>query len=541
MSKVLQFTSNTIPLASSIADMQATIKGLFTGNGWQVHHEVVPGTIGILDIIPPASQTIGDGSTKDIVRLTFSDTSIQIQNYMYRYANPIGQTRIVVASTVNAPYGAGAIAHSLTIDGVTVSGAVGSAGTTANENHYSLFEALRDSANATITDWNFYYFKADENNLAPEDAIWCVRKTVSSTMKSLSASNCALTNMAYGSPYIPVQTPGQTPPVGFNSGSADQSKMSITVDLANGWIYYFACLERSFFLCSQTVTGKYGPLAATWIENDVALAAKPSSMFASIMESFIGVFDSSVGGQTSQLKLKPAKFYMFSHVNMDQAAAPTTVNFASQNVSLHPFLYQVFAYESSDSIPAGYGGSYHVLASQLGFDGGASGALSTETISPLVIADGVQVVFNASNSANNTATGYSIGKSWGTVYAIPYTPSYEMTDIFKALTTVPDGVIQLAEMMAGGTTTTANLDGTTNYTSVALTDASEFPATGGNFFINGEPWHYTGKTGNTLTGTTRALYGRPKRKSFTGDKVKIGMWFLKYNHAAIPVGYESPI
>jgi hypothetical protein len=33
MSKVLQFTSNTIPLGATIADMQATIKGLFTSNG----------------------------------------------------------------------------------------------------------------------------------------------------------------------------------------------------------------------------------------------------------------------------------------------------------------------------------------------------------------------------------------------------------------------------------------------------------------------------------------------------------------------------
>lgn len=541
MSKVLQFTSNTIPLGATIADMQATIKGLFTSNGWQVHYEVVPGTVGTLDLIPPASETIGDGSTKDIVRLTFSATSIQIQNYMYRYANPLGQTRIVVSSTVGAPYGAGAIAHSLTIDGVTVSGAVGSASSTANENHYSLFQALRDSANATITDWDFYYFKADRNNLIPEDAIWCVRKTVSSTMKSMSATNCTLTAMAYGTPYIPVQTPGQTPPIGFNNGAADPSAMAITVDLTNGWIYYFACLERSFFLCSQTVAGKYGPLAATWIENDVALAAKPTSKFASIMESFIGVFDSSVGGQTSLLKLKPAKFYMFSHANMDNANTPTSVNFASGGVALHPFLYQVFAYESSDSIPAGYAGSYHVLGAPLGFSNSAVIGLSTETISPMALVDGTLVSFSAANSEPGTLNGVSIGKSWGTIYGIPYTPTYELTDIYRALSTIPDGVVQLAELATGGTTTTTNLDATTDYTSIALADASAFPATGGNFFINGEPWHYTGKTGNTLTGTTRALYGRAKRKSFTGDQVKPGFWFFKYNYAAIPVGYESPI
>jgi len=316
--------------------------------------------------------------------------------------------------------------------------------------------------------------------------------------------------------------------------------MAITVDLTNGWVYYFACLERSFFLCSQTVAGKYGPLAATWVENDVALAAKPSSMFASIMESFIGVFDSSVAGQNSQLKLKPAKFYMFSHANMDNASAPTSVNFASNNVSLHPFLYQVFAYESSDSIPAGYTGSYHVLASHLGFSSNSAIALSTETISPMVLSDGVQYGFSGS-TPNSTSSGNPIGKSWGAIYGIPYTPTYEMTDIFRALSSTPDGVVQLAELATGGTTTITNLDNATNYTSVALADASAFPATGGNFFINGEPWHYTGKTGNTLTGTTRALYGRPKRKSFTGDKVNPGFWFFKYNYAAIPVGYESPI
>lgn len=541
MSKVLQFTSNTIPLGASIADMQATIKSLFTNNGWQIHYEVVPGTTGILDVLPPASQTIGDGSTKDIVRLTFTATSIQIQNYMYRYANPIGQTRIVVSTTSNAPFGAGAVAHSLTIDGVTVTGAVGSSSSTANDNHYSLFEALRDSTNPTITDWDFYYFKSDPNNAIPEDAIWCVRKTVSSTMKTITATNCTITNMSYGTPYIPVQTPGQTPPVGFNSGSADPYPMTITVDLANGWIYYFACLERSFFLCSQTVTGRYGPLAATWIENDVALAAKPPSKFASIIESFVGVFDSTVPGQNSGLlKLRPAKFYLFSDANMDSASTPTSVNFMSGNVPLHPFLYQVFAYESSDSIPAGYSSHYCVAASQLGFVTGSYQALSTETVSPMCLADGTQMAWTSGNSINYTLSGVSIGKAW-TIYGIPYTPAYDLTDIYKGLPSIPDGVVQVAEMSAGATTTTANLDATTNYTSITVTDASSFPSTGGNFFINGEPWHYTGKTGNTLTGTTRGLYGRAKRKSFAGDKVKPGYWFFKYNLAAIPVGYESPI
>jgi hypothetical protein len=226
---------------------------------------------------------------------------------------------------------------------------------------------------------------------------------------------------------------------------------------------------------------------------------------------------------------------------MDNANAPTADNFSSSNVPLHPYLYGVFAYESSDSINRGFNNSYWVYISPFGESSGEVIASSSETIAPLAIADGRSVTNATGVSYPGALTGSNMAKNWGTVYAHQYVPAYTMKDLFRGLTSIPDGIVQVAEMADYYTTTTSDLDATTSYTSVTVTDASIFPAGGGNFFINGEPWSYASKSSNTLNGVTRGLYGRAQRKSKAGDKVFLGKWFMKYNYAAIPVGYTSPI
>ena len=75
------------------------------------------------------------------------------------------------------------------------------------------------------------------------------------------------------------------------------------------------------------------------------------------------------------------------------------------------------------------------------------------------------------------------------------------------------GLAQWGGTVSGEATTTLNgalLDDTAGTggsgTSITLTDASLFPSTGTNFIqVGNEEISYTGRTGNTLTGITRAV------------------------------------
>lgn len=549
MSNQLGFFSDLIPPAALISDMQATIKGLFTSAGWRVHYEQVPGTIGILDLLPPATETIGDGSFFEVVRLTFSALAIQIQAYPFCYANGKGQTRIVAATATASPYGAGAVAHGLTINGVTVTGAVGAANATANDNHRSLYEALRASTDPTITDWNFYYFYGNPSGAITDDAIICVRKTVSATMLPMGATNCTLTAMTYGTPYIPVMTAGQLPPIGFTSGATDAEPLDITVDLTNGWIYFLSIFSRTFYLGSRTVSGRYGPLVATWADHADALAALPPGRFASPLELFIGCMDTSVNGQTdSGIYLRPAKFYCFANQCTDVYNASSTLA-CSRDLKIHPWLAAVFGEDIHDSAGEGVesGSSTvipdYVLAVSYGVGPATNAVVNKDPITPLAIRDG------AATRAGTDGTGYikmgtplAYNPTFTTISGIRFTPAYDLPDLFHGLVSAPDETVHIAATDVGATATTVDLDDTTAYTSVTLVDGSAFPATGGNFILRREVWGWTGKSSvNVLTGVTRGLNGSKKVRSWAGDTVRVGKWFVKFNAAAIPTGYTAPV
>ncbi len=550
MSNVLYFGSAEIPLATSIAGMQSTLKGLFTTAGWQVHYEQVPGTTGILDLLPPAAQAVGDAMFKEVTRLIFTATSIQVQSYPFCYATGKGQTRIVWSGSYPNT-SAGAVAHSLTINGVTVSGAVGSTSSTANDNHRSLFNALRASTDPTITDWNFYYFQADANAAAPVDCIICVRKTVTATQQTFAAGNCttSLINTAgkYATPFIPVMTPGDLPPVGFVSGASTPTPFAIPVDLSSGWVYVLSVLDRTFYLASRTVNGRYGPIVSTYANHADALAAVPPSKFASIIENFTAILDGSVSGQASgSVWLRPAKMWGVSNQAYDEPNASPSTGY-SNAVMLHPFLAAGFPYEPFDAAMNLYSGfNYLIPATAYGMSGAQAATWAgKDIVVPLGIRDGGWVPSGAGSGADTASNLSAVASAPyigfpSVATASFFTPAFDLPDLWHGLTTAPDETAHLVGLEDGSTTTTTDIDDSTTPSSLTFTDLSAWPAADAYFVIHREPWHYTTRSGNTVSGLTRALYGRPMVKSMAGDKVRPGQFFVKFNNAAIPAGIHPP-
>ena len=93
---------------------------------------------------------------------------------------------------------------------------------------------------------------------------------------------------------------------------------------------------------------------------------------------------------------------------------------------------------------------------------------------------------------------------------------------------------------AGAVTTTLNgalLDDTAGTggsgTSIVLTDASQFPSTGTNFIqVGNEEISYTGVTGNTLTGITRAVRNSTRSAHSDGATVKNSTDYVAWGEAA---------
>lgn len=505
MSTYLAKYLDSIPLGYSITQMQNALVGHLTDNGWQL---LAQSDGAYSDLIPPSTESIGTTKFREVTRIYFpTNTSIVIGGYQACIADAYPQSIRLTALT------AGAVTPSVTIGGVTVSGATGSSSSTANDNLLSLYYALRDSANATITGWDHWYNGSD--------TIICTNKTIA------SAVTCSATNVTYTAHAAPVQS-------GALSGYAAVDSTfgpSVTIDLTNGFVYYMSIFSRTFTLATKCIAGVFGPIFVSYIDHDYAVNACPTEGWCTPIELTMG--DSSSTNPTAGVR--------FTH----GWSIPTQyTHHAITNVSTATKLKVGETYEFNPQ--TGHGSPIKPTDCATSYTNGYS-SLWNDLVTFGIIGLEVTIAYALSKMFKVLPIAYG-GSNPGvqTQNAVRWIPPMQLPDIYKWIGSEPAETACLANpqqevgINGQGITLEQALDASSDYPTLLLSTVTGLdPA--GVVIIKKEAFTYTGTSGgNTLTGVARGANGTTKVRHFVDDQVEPGTWFMKLNGAAMCCGPTQP-
>lgn len=501
---------DSIPANALIVDMQNTIVGQLTTRGWQLVAQVAGDHS---DLIPPASEAIGTSTFREVVRIYFpNNTTITIGSYQVCIADAFPQSIRLTAKT------SGAVQAGVTINGVTVLGAVGSAASTANDNLQALYYALMDSTDPTITSWTFAY---DGNG-----TLICTAKTPAAMVAC--SGNANVNYFAHAASVL----------AGARSGFANVDVnygYSVTVDLTNGFVYYMDIWSRTFTLSTRCLSGTSGPVFASYIDHAEALAVIPDSPYCSPIELLIG--DSSSSNPTASVRVT---HWWTIPTEVSNRAIPAVETTSLMGVSettreFHPWMGSALPRIPMDA-PLNYTGyagtSFSTLAPVSTF-----GKLGLATASSPLDTD-----YKVTPLAFLGATLSLIPNS-GFQNAVRFLPAMNLEDVFKWTGTEPNetsSVCQVQPPPATYPTLAQALDATTAYSSILLSSTSGLPSQG-TIIIGTEEITYTGISGSSVTGTTMGANGSPRARHFIGHTVSPASWFMKINNGAICCGPTKPV
>lgn len=509
MSTYLAKYLDSIPLGYSITQMQNVLVGHLTDHGWQL---LAQSDGAYSDLIPPSTESIGTTKFREVTRIYFpTNTSIVIGGYQACIADAYPQSIRLTALT------AGAVTPSVTIGGVTVSGATGSSSSTANDNLLSLYYALRDSANVTITGWDHWYNGSN--------TIICTNKTIA------AAVTCSATNVTYTAHAAPVQS-------GALSGYAAVDSTfgpSVTIDLTNGFVYYMSIFSRTFTLATKCIAGAFGPIFASYINHEYAVNACPTEGWCTPIELTMG--DSSSTNPTAGVRFIhgwsiPVQYT--HHAITNQSTASIIGN--GDVYDFNPWTGHGSPIKPTDCPPShtagGYNGTYAYWDSLLIF--GIIGLEVTIDYGLSKLFKILPIAYGGSNPGVQTQN------------AVRWIPPMQLPDIYKWIGSEPNETSCLANPQQAvgvngqGITLEEALDASSDYQTLLLSTVTGLdPA--GVVIIKKEAFTYTGTSGgNTLTGVARGANGTTKVRHFVDDQVEPGTWFMKLNGAAMCCGPTQP-
>ena len=508
MSQFLASYFDTIPLGYSITQMQNALVGHLTDHGWQL---LAQSDGAYSDLIPPSTESIGTTKFREVTRIYFpTDTSIVIGGYQACIADAYPQSIRLTALT------AGAVTPSVTIGGVTVSGATGSSSSTANDNLLSLYYALRDSANATITGWDHWYNGSD--------TIICTNKTIA------SAVTCSATNVTYTAHAAPVQS-------GALSGYAAVDSTlgpSVTIDLTNGFVYYMSVFSRTFTLATKCLSGTHGPIFASYIDHDYAVDACPTEGWCTPIELSMG--NSSSTNPTADVRFlhQWAISRYYTHHPITNQSTTSKININENTPEFNPWTGHGSPTKPNDCTTSWSDGSNWEVVSSFGAIGleWTAGGILSQMFKILPVA------FGGSNHNMYHPSDYQ--------HSVRWLPPMQLPDIYKWIGSEPNETACLANPQQAvgvngeGITLEEALDASSTYSTLLLSTVTGLdPA--GVVIIKKEAFTYTGTSGgNTLTGVSRGANGTTKVRHFVDDQVEPGTWFMKLNGAAMCCGPTQP-
>ena len=455
-----------------------------------------------IDIIPPATETIGNADAMDVLRLEFGDNYIRLRGLQYA-RSAVPQVIAIWQKT------AGEVAGSVEIGGVTVTGATGTSGSTAKQNLRALYEAIRASSDANFLDWTWEYQRpAPQNSGDDNDYIYGVRKTL--------APNIAITPSATVSAGIC----GSYSAAGAQSVNvSNPATCTLTTDLANGFIYYLQVNARGIALATKTNSAYYGPIHACYANNAKALAALPASGWAvecTPIELLIG-WD---GGPTYCNSEGRATHYW----GMSERTSGTAQDIVTYGNKAGTPFGKLLAKSKVMDISLPPGAYYEITA-----------ALSGSSLFA-----GADAVGNDFQVHRVSGIGESIGHppSIGeTTQLTTVLPCLEVSDWYKFVGTATDEALLLvADTVAIAAMSAAVSEAVAT---IPVVSTAGFQAAG-FLVLEGEIIQYTGTTDTTFTGCTRGKYGTTATAHFLGDAVSQGLWITKINGGALFCGYEKP-
>lgn len=403
---------------------------------------------------------------------------------------------------------------------VTITGATGTALSTAKDNLRALYVALKNSSNPIVLGWTWWYSKpAPQNANDTADYIYGTCTTAERNIIVTPNANCL--SYICGN-YAPPGIAALCSTVAHNITNGSYSDgMKITIDLISGFIIYFQINSRGFALATKTNAAYYGPLRACYGDHAKAVASLPTTPHPrglSPIELVVG-YDGPQGNFAS---------YGWPARNITMCAAQ--------------YGYPHFYYDDPNQLHGDTHSGFSVrdqfttMANPHQYDAGyvktalsASGVFLGNTAA----ADDFQIhrmVMNGHSTGDTVAAG--AGSS-------SVVPAMDLQDWYRFRGSATNEALALAADAVALTSLLSNMDDATLYTTVSLADASPL-APAGFVVVEGEVIQYTGKSGNTLTGVTRAKYGTSKQAHWIGDQVYQGLWFTIINGGALFCGYTKP-
>ena len=409
-------------------------------------------------------------------------------------------------------------------NGAYITGATGSAGSTAIDNLKALYVALKNSSDPAALAWSWYWNPpAPQNSNDANTYITGVQKTPGDDKNIACNGNVYPLNPSYYMVSSGFNIKAGITPVCFIPWTINPTATEIilTCDLVNGFIYYLQMNKRAFTLATKTNSAFYGPIHACYGTHSYAVSSVPDTVFPiapiELVVGYDGLSSTSVSYAT------PAKTYVLSPYIALLPSFPNLSNYQGGMIGNGASSRNTF-YEAYNA----YNNVGGIAAVPLV----ASGIYATSNNDT----DDFQIHKMVMNGNFNT-NGFLDTTSPNTASIVP---ALEITDWYKFVGTATNESLALVADTVAATTLSSGLDSTTAYTTITVADASSFAATG-FIIIEGEIFQYSSKAGNVLTISYRAKYGSVGAYHWAGDKVYQGLWFTIINGGALFCGYTKPV
>jgi hypothetical protein len=533
------------------------------------------------DFIPPAGEAIGNSQTRGIFRMEFGAAYIRFRTYLeLMTAVPqvnaiVGVTGGAVAHSICAPAGAPfsvtatCLTNQLTVSAAggyispgspiwgpncvavilsqtsgtpggaglyvlstspgtqsgnytcvpvtTVTGAVGSAGSTATDNLRALYDALKNSADANFTAYTYEWQRpAAQNADDARNIIYMTQKTPGNNRPVTSLNgNCACTLM--GASCVPMPNPI------YSQQAA--ALVTVTTDLVNGFIYYLQINNRHIGLATKTNSAFYGPIHASYADNAKAVAALPVSGWGipcSPIELFMG-YDGGITDTGSYCYL--THYWGFSPGSNTSQGSGAFSSWTTGGAPFGRFNVRHKFYDITESTQTNWPIAQGLSGSNL-FTG-VTGIGNDFQVQKVSLAGEVTGITNYLADVANIPNG----GVWITA------PAMDIQDWYKFVGTANDEALLLVADTVATTTLAANMN--TTDTTATVADTSTFQAAG-FIVVDGEIIQYTSKDATHFLGCTRGKYATVAINHYTGDTTNQGLWFVKINGGALFCGYVKP-
>lgn len=508
MSQLLDIIpGRSVTLGASIADVHALLKGDLTAKGWRVVSEDLASVPTKLFMVPPVSEAIGNAQCREVLLMEFGANFINWR--------PVTEALLPYPQTVIlTPKTGGAASNAVTLGGVTVAQdpATLAAGNTAAQNLRFLYEALAGSTDPVIQDWEWVYSLPTPQPLFQDDTgphIYGIRRTAAANQTITPNANVTATIMGnYAAAGL------QNPAVANYPDPA-----VVTTDLVNGFIYFLQINARGLALAVRTNSSYTGPIHACWGDHARALSLVPDSgkfaKFISPIELLVGVDEVAANlGATA----RTAKHW-------DRHVRPG--NLIAAAAAAHPF-------------------SRFTLAEQGFVDNNTYGANGDD----LITLQGSSL-WSGSEPVGNDFQIHRVSMSGNGIRQNAYVntdASYKtivvggilIEDWYKFCGLATDENLQFVADSVSTSTLAQTLDGVSDVPNLALVSTAGLVHSG-MVVIENEAIEYTGISGNTLTGCTRAKYATARAIHFAGASVYQGLWFIKINGGALFCGTSKPV